>query len=133
MSLPRKACFMALACILGAGLFAYRAAGLTAVPQQQKQDKEKDKDKGKKDEKQDAALFTGFHRASGIEKSQEKQATVAAGARGVGEGKAVGNISVSSDDRAKVARMESARASSQEMQAFLEEGKLATRRKGGGQ
>jgi len=40
---------------------------------------------------------------------------------------------VSSDDRAKVARMESARPSSQEMQVFLEEGKLSTRRKGGGQ
>ena len=133
-SLPRRA-YLTLACALAAGLFSYHAAGMPAAQQAQQQEKDKEKDKKdeKKDEKKDAALFTGFRKVTGMEKSQEKQATVSAGARGVGEGKDIGNVPVSGADRAKVARMEAAKPGSQEMEAFLKEGKLSTSRKGGSQ
>ena len=124
---------LTLACVLAAVLFSCHADGLPAAQQAQQQEKDKDKKGEKRDEKKDAALFTGFHKVSGMEKSQEKQATVSAGARGVGEGKDIGNVSVSGADRAKVSRMEAAKPTSQEMEAFLKEGKLSTSRKGGNQ
>ena len=123
---------LTLACVLGVALFSCHAAGL-AAQQAQQQERDKDKKDEKKDEKKDAALFTGFHKVTGMEKSQEKQATVSAGARGVGEGKDIGSVPVSGADRAKVARMEAAKPGSQEMEAFLKEGKLSTSRKGGSQ
>ncbi len=125
---PRKAA-LALACMVAAALLASGWAPLPAPQQQQKQDKEKQKP----EEKKDSGLFTGFKKVTGSEKSEEKQATASAGAKGVGEGKSIGNVPASAADRTKVARMESARPSQEEMNAFLQEGKLSKERKGGSQ
>lgn len=131
-SFPHRAS-LTLAFVLAAALFSYHAAGLPAAQQPQQQEKDKDKKDEKKDEKKDAGLFTGFHKVTGMEKSQEKQATVSAGARGMGEGKDIGNVPVSGDGRTKVSRMEAAKPTPQEMEAFLKEGKLSTARKGDNQ
>ena len=117
-----------------AGLLA-AAAGAAAGPQAQKQQKEteKDKEKEKKEEPKSGGLFTGFRKVSGMQRGEEKRATASAGAKGVGEGKEIGNGAVTATDRSRVATMESSKPSKEEMAAFLQEGKLSTARKGGGQ
>lgn len=106
-------------------------AAPTATPaQEQKQEKEKEK---KDKEKKEGGLFGGFGRITRVEKSEEKQATATAGVKGVGEGQQIGNAAVGSADRERVARMEAAKPGREEMNAFLQEGKLSTSRKGGGQ
>ncbi len=133
--LPRKA-YLALACVLTALLCAGTAAALfaaaEAATQAKKQEKEKEPEK-KEEKKQGGALFSGFKKTTGMEGREEKRATASAGAKGVGEGKEIGNAAASSTDRSKVASMEAAKPSKEEMAAFLQEGKLASARKGGGQ
>lgn len=123
--LPNKT-FRAVARVLAALLGLAVAAVALAAMQAQKQEK--------KEEKKDtrAVLFTGFKKAE-VQKTEQRGTTVSAGARGVGEGKQIGGTAVSAPDRDKVARMASAKPSPQEMQAFIEEGKLSTQRKGGSQ
>ena len=56
---------------------------------------------------------------------------MSAGAKGVGEGKEIGKSPVSSDARSRVAAMEAAKPSEEEMEAFLKEGNLSPASKGG--
>ena len=119
--------------LAAAGLSAANAA--TAARQAQKQQKEKDKEKEKEktEESKSGGLFTGFRKVSGMQRGEEKRATASAGAKGVGEGKEIGNAAASATDRSRVATMESSKPNKEEMAAFLQEGRLSTARKGGGQ
>ena len=120
-----------LTCLLAAAI----AGGPTPASQtQQEQKQEKEKEKKKAEEKPaQGGLFGGVKAVTSMKKSEETELTASAGAKGVGEGKAIGKDTVTQADRDKVARMASAMASPAEMKTFLEEGKLATERKGGRQ
>ena len=111
---------LVLACILS---FAVATAAVLA--QQQKGKKEQ----GQKEEKKGGGLFAGFTKATG--RGEQREATVSAGAKGVGEGKEIGKSPVSSDARSRVAAMEAAKPSEEEMEAFLKEGNLSPPSKGG--
>ena len=79
--LPSRA-GLALACILA----AVAVSAAPAAPQQ-KEEKEKEK---KEETKGEGGLFSGFKKATG--RGEQRQATVSAGAKGVGEGKEMGII-----------------------------------------
>ena len=131
--LPGKT-YLALACVLTALLCAGTAAALFAAAEAATQAKKQEKEPEKKEEtKQGGGLFSGFKKTTGMEGREEKRATASAGAKGVGEGKEIGNATATSTDRSKVASMEAAKPGKEEMAAFLQEGKLAAARKGGGQ
>jgi len=114
----------ALAGVLAAALILAGAALALAALQAQKAPPAEKKDSR-------AVLFTGFKKAE-VAKTEQKGTTVTAGAKGI-EGKAIAAQAVTSDARDKVARIASAKPSPQEMQAFLQEGKLSTQPKGGAQ
>ena len=136
----RKQAWLLPACLVVAAL-----AGLAAFlptqatpPQEQKQEQEKKKPEEKKPQEKkpeekpkQGGLFGGVRAVTSMKKSDESELTASAGAKGVGEGKAIGKVPVSGADRQKVARMASAMASPAEMKTFLEEGKLSSERKGG--
>jgi hypothetical protein len=131
----RKQAWLVPACLVVAAL-----AGLAAFlptqatpPQEQKQEQEKKKPEEKKPEEKpkQGGLFGGVRAVTSMKKSEESELTASAGAKGVGEGKAIGKVPVSGADREKVARMASAMPSPAEMKTFLEEGRLSNERKGG--
>jgi hypothetical protein len=120
-----------LACLLAAAI----GGGPTPASQtQQEQKQEKEKGKKKPEEKPaEGGLFGGVKAVTSMKKSEETELTASAGAKGVGEGKAIGKATVTQADRDKVARMASAMPSPAELKTFLEQGKLSTERKGGRQ
>ncbi len=146
----RAAVLALLACLmLSAICVALAGAQQTQQPQQQGQqgqqqdqkDKDKDKNKNKDKDKDKQAqpgksgLFGGMRRVTGMRDSKETQLTSSGGAKGVGpgDGKKIAEAKPTAEDRQKVDRMASASPTADEMKQFLEQGKLATEKKGGKQ
>lgn len=127
----RARLWAALACLVAAMFLSAAVNQQAGQAQQQKQEPEKEKPKPEEKEKKPGGLFGGVRAVTGMKGSEESQLTASAGAKGVGEGRAIGSAVVGNSDREKVARMASAMPSPAEMKAFLEEGRLSTERKGG--
>lgn len=133
--IPKEVLLAALACLVAALLLAAlpQAAQQPAAKSQDKQQQEKDKKAAPEEKKQGGGLFGGVRSVTSFKKTEDKELSASAGAKGVGEGKDIGKATVTAADREKVEKMASAKPSKSELQAFLKEGKLATERKGGGQ
>ena len=129
--------WLALACVLAAVLLAATSTASQTASQTQQPEKQK-KEETKKEETQEeqkgGGIFSGFRRLSGTSRTEEKQTTVTAGAKGAkpGVGKDIGNAEVASADRERVTHMEEAKPSAEEMTAFVQEGKLSPEQPGGG-
>jgi hypothetical protein len=129
-----------LLCLLLCGIWAGLAVARQQQqqPDQQQQDKDKDKDKKQQDQKKDeqkkgGGLFGGMKRITSAKGSSESNYTATAGAKGVGpgDGKKIAEAQPTADDRAKVDKMAGTAPSPDELKKFLDEGKLATEKKGG--
>src|SRR3989304_2710410 len=83
-ALPVKVCLL-LACALGLTLVYPVAAASQTAGQAQQPEKEK-KQETKEEPKGGTGIFSGFGRLSGTSKTEEKQTTVAAGAKGAKPG-----------------------------------------------
>lgn len=113
---------LALALILAGAALALAALQAQKAPPAEKKDSR-------------AVLFTGFKKAE-VAKTEQRSTTVTAGTKGLGgpeEAETIAKTPTEGSARELVGRMASAKASPQEMQVFLTEGKLSTERKGGSQ
>ncbi len=130
----RARLWLVLACLVGAALIAAAAQQATQQQQQEQQKKDqkdqKDKKEAKPEEKK-GGLFGGMKAVTATRSSNETELTASAGAKGVGEGDKIGKVKVTAEDRQKVEHMAAAKPSATDLKAFLQEGKLATERKGG--
>ena len=122
---------LVLASILAAMVVAAVATAPKVVPQGKGQKAAKGPEQ--KEEKEGGGLFSSFRKTTGMKGGEEQRATASAGAKGMGEGKEIGKSPVSADARSRVAAMEAAKPSEEEMEAFVTEGNLSPASKGGSQ
>ena len=113
--------------VLASILAAMVVAAAATAPKLAPQEKEEKAAKGpeQKEEKKGGGLFSSFRKTTGMKAGEEQRATASAGAKGVGEGKEIGQSPVSADARSRVAAMEAAKPSEEEMEAFVTEGNLS--------
>ncbi len=138
---PRKDRALAvLLCLLLAGVWAAVAVAQQQQQQTDQQQSQQDKDKQDKDKQQQdqqqqkkGGLFGGMKRITNAKSSSESNYTATAGAKGVGpgDGKKIAQAQPTAEDRAKVDKMAGTAPSPDELKKFLDEGKLATEKKGG--
>src|SRR3989338_7996706 len=118
---------------------AYAAAQQPASQPQgqgpgQGQDK-KEESKEQPPASQGGGAFSSFRRLTDTGRTEQRETTVTAGAKGAkpGVGREVGNAQPSADDRSQVAGMEQTEPTAEEMDAFFKEGQLSPEQKGGSQ
>lgn len=93
-----------------------QAQGQQHQDQSQKQNEEKPKKKG--------GFFGGLKKVTGGESGQETSATASAGAKGVGEGQQIGEVTPTPADRQAVANMEGYSVPQGDLNKFVEDGHL---------
>ena len=127
----------ALACVLIVSL-AYAAAQQPAGQAQGQGQGGQDKKEESKEQppaSQGGGAFSSFRRLTDTGRTEQRETTVTAGAKGAkpGVGREVGNAQPSADDRSQVAGMEQTEPTAEEMDAFFKEGQLSPEQKGGSQ
>lgn len=92
--------------------------------QQGQQDHGKDQKEKEQQPKKKGGFFGGLKKVTGGESGQETSATASAGAKSVGEGKQIGEVTPTAADRQAVTNMDNYSVPQGDLNKFIEDGHL---------
>ena len=96
-------------------------------PQDQGQSQSQDQTKTQEQPKKKGGFFKGLTKVTGGQSGQESSATASAGAKGVGEGDKISDLTPTAADRQAVTAMESYSLPQGDLNKFIQDGKLKSK------